>query len=192
MIAHVSPASKHFEESRNTLVYADRAKYIRTKLRRNVIDVSFHISQYQTIIQELAQEIASLKEQRTDLESRISHFDPRHNTMNNEDKSKLEDALKLRESLLQSFKHQIGLRKAILELDNAIMDINIEADRNTKIIEGWESQNNSTTRPKSNDQVSNSIINIREELKVVEKDRNDLEIKRKAAVKGRIFAFFIN
>ena len=33
MIAHVSPASKHFEESRNTLVYADRAKYIRTKVR---------------------------------------------------------------------------------------------------------------------------------------------------------------
>lgn len=32
MIAHVSPASKHFEESRNTLVYADRAKYIRTKV----------------------------------------------------------------------------------------------------------------------------------------------------------------
>ena len=32
MIAHVSPASIHFEESRNTLVYADRAKYIRTKV----------------------------------------------------------------------------------------------------------------------------------------------------------------
>lgn len=134
MIAHISPASIHFEESRNTLVYADRAKYIRTKLRRNVIDVTFHISQYQSIIQELAGEIASLKEQRTDLESRISHFDPRQN-LNPEDKSRLEEALKLRESLLQSFKHQIGLRKAVLELDNAIMDINIEADRNNKIID---------------------------------------------------------
>ena len=27
-------ASIHFEESRNTLVYADRAKYIRTKVRK--------------------------------------------------------------------------------------------------------------------------------------------------------------
>jgi len=34
MIAHISPASVHFEESRNTLNYADRAKYIKTKVRR--------------------------------------------------------------------------------------------------------------------------------------------------------------
>jgi len=169
MIAHVSPASIHFEESRNTLVYADRAKYIRTKLRRNVIDVSFHISQYQTIIQELATEIASLKEQRTDLESRISHFDPRL-ALTTDDKAKLEEALKLRESLLQSFKHQIGLRKALLELDNAIMDINIEADRNAKIIEASQGH-------------SQSVANVREELKVVEAEREELEIKRKAAGK---------
>jgi kinesin family protein 18/19 len=32
MIAHISPASIHFEESRNTLNYADRAKYIKTKV----------------------------------------------------------------------------------------------------------------------------------------------------------------
>ncbi len=169
MIAHVSPASIHFEESRNTLVYADRAKYIRTKLRRNVIDVSFHISQYQTIIQELATEIASLKEQRNDLESRISHFDPRL-ALTTDDKNKLEEALKLRESLLQSFKHQIGLRKALLELDNAIMDINIEADRNAKFLETSQVQ-------------SQSVTNVREEMKVVEAEREELEIKRKAAGK---------
>lgn len=152
-----------------------------------MIDVSFHISQYQTIIQELAGEIASLKEQRSDLESRISHLDPRLNVMNGEDKSKLEEALKLRESLLQSFKHQIGLRKAILELDNAIMDINIEADRNAKIIEAWELHKESSTLSKQTAKISEytagSITNIREELKVVESDREDLEIKRKAAIR---------
>lgn len=34
MIAHISPASVAFEESRNTLTYADRAKSIRTRVRR--------------------------------------------------------------------------------------------------------------------------------------------------------------
>lgn len=33
MIAHISPASLAFEESRNTLTYADRAKNIRTRVR---------------------------------------------------------------------------------------------------------------------------------------------------------------
>lgn len=32
MIAHISPSSNQFEESRNTLVYADRAKHIKTKV----------------------------------------------------------------------------------------------------------------------------------------------------------------
>ena len=107
--------------------------------------------------------------------------------MNGEDKSKLEEALKLRESLLQSFKYQIGLRKAILELDNAIMDISIEADRNAKIIESWELHKESSTLSKQAVKVSEytagSITNIREELKVVEADREDLEIKRKAATR---------
>ena len=33
MIAHLGPASFHFEESRNTLLYADRAKRIKNKVR---------------------------------------------------------------------------------------------------------------------------------------------------------------
>ena len=33
MIAHISPADRHRDESRNTLVYADRAKNISNKVR---------------------------------------------------------------------------------------------------------------------------------------------------------------
>lgn len=33
MIAHISPASSAFEESRNTLTYAGRAKNIKTRVR---------------------------------------------------------------------------------------------------------------------------------------------------------------
>lgn len=36
MIAHISPASSAFEESRNTLTYADRAKSIRTRVRAQI------------------------------------------------------------------------------------------------------------------------------------------------------------
>jgi kinesin family protein 18/19 len=37
MIAHISPASTQFEESRNTLVYADRAKHIKTKVSKTLV-----------------------------------------------------------------------------------------------------------------------------------------------------------
>jgi kinesin family protein 18/19 len=61
MIAHISPASQHFEESRNTLLYADRAKNIKNTVKRNVLDVTYHIAQYQSIIGELREEIARLR-----------------------------------------------------------------------------------------------------------------------------------
>ncbi|EDO28474.1 predicted protein, partial [Nematostella vectensis] len=61
MIAHVSPASRMFEESRNTLLYADRAKSIKTKVKRNQFNVSYHIAQYTNIIADLRKEIFRLK-----------------------------------------------------------------------------------------------------------------------------------
>jgi len=51
MITHISPASSNFEESRNTLVYADKAKNIRNKvstLNRICLE-SLHQPQLKTI-----------------------------------------------------------------------------------------------------------------------------------------------
>ena len=102
MIAHVSPASTSFEESRNTLTYAERSTNIKTKVcvclsvcvfvclcvclsvclcvylcgacapsmvtrplqvHQNVTDVSYHITQYHSIIAELRKKIQRLQEQ---------------------------------------------------------------------------------------------------------------------------------
>jgi hypothetical protein len=100
--------------------------------------------------------------------------------MNGEDKMKLEEALKLRESLLQSFKQQISLRKNVLELDNAIMDLSIEVDRHMKII---ESNSTSSIKDSSNNNTTDSVVNSREELKVVEQDKDELEVKRSDMLK---------
>ncbi|PIK61708.1 putative kinesin-like protein KIF19 [Apostichopus japonicus] len=62
MIANISPASFFFEESRNTLLYADRAKNIKMKIKSNTTSVSYHVAQYTNIISELKQEINRLKQ----------------------------------------------------------------------------------------------------------------------------------
>lgn len=62
MIANISPALIHAEETHNTLKYANRAKNIRITLEKNQIDVDYHISQYPLIIAQLQSEIEQLKE----------------------------------------------------------------------------------------------------------------------------------
>uniref|UniRef100_A0A8D1PL50 Kinesin-like protein n=1 Tax=Sus scrofa TaxID=9823 RepID=A0A8D1PL50_PIG len=62
MIAAISPSSLAYEDTYNTLKYADRAKEIKLSLKSNVISLDCHISQYATICQQLQAEVATLRE----------------------------------------------------------------------------------------------------------------------------------
>ncbi|CAH1979946.1 unnamed protein product [Acanthoscelides obtectus] len=64
MIANVSPSSLSYEDTYNTLKYASRAKKIKTTVKRNVVNVELHVSQYVKIVEQLKQENEQLKKQR--------------------------------------------------------------------------------------------------------------------------------
>jgi kinesin family protein 18/19 len=53
MIANISPGVPSYEETYNTLIYANRAKNIKTVLNRNVLNAVNHISSYEEIIKNL-------------------------------------------------------------------------------------------------------------------------------------------
>jgi len=69
MIANVSPSSETFEDTFNTLKYADRAKKIKINLKKNVVNVDFHIAQYAKIVEDLRGEITTLKDRIQELEN---------------------------------------------------------------------------------------------------------------------------
>ena len=46
-----------YEDTYNTLKYADRAKSIKSKLVRNVLNVDFHVSRYAKIVEDLRTEV---------------------------------------------------------------------------------------------------------------------------------------
>jgi kinesin family protein 18/19 len=46
MIANISPSSGVYEDTHNTLIYANRAKKIKNKMERNVLNVNYHIGKY--------------------------------------------------------------------------------------------------------------------------------------------------
>lgn len=106
MIVHVSPASAHRDESKNTLMYADRANRISNKVEQNVLDVSYlHVAQYRDIISDLKNEISRLRNKmksdrpkRMETEEKMSD-----NTHDNDFRS-------LREKIVFAFKEQMRLR----------------------------------------------------------------------------------
>ncbi|XP_069325850.1 kinesin-like protein KIF18A [Eulemur rufifrons] len=62
MIAAVSPSSVFYDDTYNTLKYANRAKDIKSSLKSNVLNLDNHITQYVKICNEQKAEILLLKE----------------------------------------------------------------------------------------------------------------------------------
>ncbi|KAK5197726.1 tubulin-dependent ATPase kip3 [Exophiala xenobiotica] len=69
MIVCVSPSSAHFDETQNTLRYANRAKNIQTKVTRNVYNVNRHVKDFLVKIDEQMALINELKAQQKDYEA---------------------------------------------------------------------------------------------------------------------------
>eukprot|EP01022_Parablepharisma_sp_SALTPOND_P013473 TRINITY_DN1804_c0_g1_i1.p1 TRINITY_DN1804_c0_g1~~TRINITY_DN1804_c0_g1_i1.p1 ORF type:complete len:1031 (-),score=110.84 TRINITY_DN1804_c0_g1_i1:3221-6313(-) len=63
MLACVSPGENSYEETMNTLKYAERAKRINKRVTKNIKEVAVHVAQYRDIINSLKAEIESLKNQ---------------------------------------------------------------------------------------------------------------------------------
>jgi len=136
MIAHISPASMCFEESKNTLNYADRAKNIKLKVKRNQYNVNYHIAQYQSIIAELRQEILRLKTKMVDSDLKSEQGLANSATFRGCKETKVLE--KLRAELIEGFQEQMEYRRQLIDLDDSAMRMSIEYARHMLVIDEWE------------------------------------------------------
>ncbi|XP_061456303.1 kinesin-like protein KIF19 [Rhineura floridana] len=144
MIAHISPASTYFEESRTTLIYAYRAKNIKTRVKRNLLNVSYHIAQYTSIISDLRQQIECLKAKVENQEKEKQLLSPAAKDVQGrgEQEAGQEGPLmnKLREQLIGAFKEQMDMRRSLMELENTDMELHVDTSRHLLMIADWEQE----------------------------------------------------
>uniref|UniRef100_A0A8C3HB87 Kinesin-like protein n=1 Tax=Chrysemys picta bellii TaxID=8478 RepID=A0A8C3HB87_CHRPI len=143
MIAHISPASSAFEESRSTLTYADRAKSIKTTVKRNLLNVSYHIAQYTSIISDLRSEIQRLKCKIDSQGPRPARGDIRHIQAEVQLHGSLCDRQEmdqLREQLIGAFQEQMDVRRQLMELENSSMELQMESTRHLLTIADWDQE----------------------------------------------------
>ncbi|KAM4843104.1 kinesin-like protein KIF19 [Thomomys bottae] len=147
MIAHISPASTAFEESRNTLTYAGRAKNIKTRVKQNLLNVSYHIAQYTSIIADLRSEIQRLKCKmdqqagRGQARGRLECGDSQHIQAEVPLPSRQGEQVEMeqvREQLVSTFREQMEVRRRLLELETHSMEVQIDTSCHLLTIAGWE------------------------------------------------------
>ena len=151
MIANVSPASSQFEETINTLKYANRAKNIKTKVLANKKIVSIHIAEYKNIINDLRQEIDQLKSKLHDnykpsgIEEIIEERKNRNLSecpcfcRRAEDEEQMK---KIQAEIFENFQERIQLRRALMELEEQNALNILEIRRKQTEISIWNKDNN--------------------------------------------------
>ncbi|XP_067256888.1 kinesin-like protein KIF18A isoform X1 [Chanodichthys erythropterus] len=116
MIANVSPSSLSYEDTHNTLKYANRAKEIKSTLRSNVMSLDSHVGQYAIICEKQKAEIVMLKQKLKEYEERKVEV-PALNPIPIQRRAEFE---KMSESLRSVFSARLQVRKEHLNIEKQL------------------------------------------------------------------------
>ncbi|NXL43672.1 KI18A protein, partial [Podilymbus podiceps] len=116
MIAAVSPSSMFYDDTYNTLKYANRAKDIKSSLKSNVVSLDSHISQYVKICNEQKKEILMLKEKLREYEEKQERISENHKAavLSNNQQVEIQ---RYKEILKNVFTSREEIRKEYLKLE---------------------------------------------------------------------------
>lgn len=143
MIAHVSPEAQHRDETKNTLVYADRANHITTRLQKPEImeeTYEFPLNHYQHLVSELREEVTRLKSKMLSDRPRsgVAAQQPPVNPNSIEEQTKKAELRYLREQIVLTFKQQMKLRRRLLEAESHLLGLELDAERQHMVISHWQ------------------------------------------------------
>lgn len=141
MIAHVAPETKHRDETKNTLVYADRANNITTRLQNpEYIDETreFPMNHYQNLVTELREEVSRLRTKMLSDRPRSGVAAATLANPNPEDQKRVSELRFLREQIVLTFKQQMRLRRRLLEAESHLLGLELDAERQHMVISHWQ------------------------------------------------------
>ncbi|NXV03244.1 KI18A protein, partial [Cettia cetti] len=121
MIAAISPSSLFYDDTYNTLKYANRAKDIKSSLKSNVVSLDSHISQYAKICNEQKKEILMLKEKLREYEERQASIPENRNTAELSN-NQLVEIERYKEILKNVFANREEIRKEYLKVEKKLKE----------------------------------------------------------------------
>mmetsp|Transcript_47100 Transcript_47100/g.74359 ORF Transcript_47100/g.74359 Transcript_47100/m.74359 type:complete len:865 (+) Transcript_47100:160-2754(+) len=153
MIANVSPCHLNYEDTHNTLKYANRAKNIKTKAMKNVVSVNYHLSKYTEIIKELKGEIAELKTKLSEdipgvatIDLDLDCLSARRSDLADEEGNTAEDmeaareqSTKWKQELMANFEERVRIKRQLIDLAHVAQNQMVLKSRAQVGISQWES-----------------------------------------------------
>lgn len=180
MIANCGPSHIHYEDTHNTLKYANRAKNIKTKVTRNVVTVSAHVAKYQQIIQDLRSEISTLKGKLAaeGEEQAVNKGVGRAEASELEVEENQRQSAKWKQELMQNFEERVRLKRELIDLAHQAQSHMVDRNRAQVDISQWESRNlNEENKeiPRPIRDMQRQLSDVKSDLLQVDKATNKLK-----------------
>ncbi|EAS04332.2 kinesin motor catalytic domain protein (macronuclear) [Tetrahymena thermophila SB210] len=177
MIANVSPFINSFEDTYNTLNYANRAKNIKTQVQRNYLNVDNHISNYTHLIDSLKRENENLKKL---LQNRSMNLPSEAlDAISNLDQKSQENMKQIELQIAEHFKEELELKRKIFKLDEKLQEAQFEQFKllteQRKLKEGSSDSFQHKERLQDNQQLINTL----------QKSKTDVEKKHQTTYENR-------
>jgi kinesin family protein 18/19 len=146
MMANISPNHVSYEDTLNTLKYANRAKNIRITARQNIMKPETHVSQYQQMIEDLRGEVQLLK-------AKLANQRPQvlQSLGTEEAGAAAEEAgANWKAEMVQNLESRTQLQRSLIEVDRGLDQWYVEKDRACSIISKWDEGDPSSPRSRNN------------------------------------------
>ena len=162
MIANVSPSAISFDDTYNTLKYANRAKNIKTNLVKNTYNVQHHIANYENIIINLKSEIAELKAKSLLVESNVVNNNVNNNFYVSNIFEKCVKELKIH------LDEEVKIKEKIIQVQQDLEDISSSSPDESSLISSKSydliTSNNSLTSKANQKQKTIEEVSEKEDL----------------------------
>ncbi|KAL7299097.1 hypothetical protein TKK_0008185 [Trichogramma kaykai] len=117
MIANISPSSASFEDTYNTLRYANRAKKIKTSVKKNIVSCQMHVTGYIKMVEDQKREIETLKQKLIAYEKGTLTATVEKSNANNEEQAR--DLTEFSNKLTELYNKKRIINEKILSLESS-------------------------------------------------------------------------
>lgn len=151
MIVCVSPSSAHFDETQNTLRYANRAKNIQTKSIRNVYNVDRHVKDY---LKKIDEQMAMIKE----LQATLKDYEKQAFSKFKKAEAKLDGVLKDSiERVRLAYDHSAAERKERINTTCRLR----QTERRIGAISGWVGAFDQVCETREDEEPAPAMVSMR-------------------------------
>ena len=176
MIANASPLHVNYEDTHNTLKYANRAKNIKTKVTRNVLKVNHHIAKYNQIIGELKSVVTDLRTRLAETEKQIAPpISPVPGSTTDHAGSEV-----WKQELTENVQERVELKRALIDLENDIQAQQTAKAETQLLVSQWETSKQETEQEGSSpvNDTPRTVTNLREDLQCINERLLEFEAQK--------------